>query len=452
MATARNTKKTVTSLTLVPSGKEAMSFRKTNEAIGLRLREGRLSLLSRKILNVMFYHAQHLELGENAPIDTPVNRKYFWVPLHEVAHDAAYDSKDTALLKEHIEELQSIKLYMEDENQWISERLVSSVKLVNPSGLNKRGGSVWFGYAFPPEVFELVKNPGTYTKLSIYYQGMFRAGASLALYEICRRYATNPSHKTNIEDYVYWHGVLTGTPVSNELGPYKYFKRDVIKPALAEINSSTDIECTLIEHKRGRKVESMQFEVHLNKQQPLELSDAPVLNSEIIEALKELGFGVQDAKDICASNKIEHVKSTLATVVKRMGAAGCSPLDAPAAYFRWLLKNIQTSVVHPLVQTVPPTKPKVFINSAPNDLERFLTARASDAVGVYKELPATQAQSVMERFRSSQVSKTMRTTKGIDHPMVRSLFGRWYANDLWGEPDEKMVEVFLQQVAQKDHV
>ena len=444
MATSRKTKSSTTALALVPAGQENMSFRKTNEAIGLRLREGRLSLLSRKILNVMFYHAQNLTLGQNAPIDTPVNRKYFWVPLPEVAHDASYDSKDTALLKEHIEELQNIKLHMEDEHQWTSERLVSSVKLVNPSGLNKRGGTVWFGYAFPPEVFELVKNPGTYTKLSIYYQGMFRAGASLALYEICRRYATNPSHKTSIESYEYWHGALTGTPVGTEVGPYKYFKRDVLKPALAEINATTDIECSLIEHKRGRKVEMLQFEVHLNKQPSLDFPAPPVINSALIDALKGLGFGPNDAKDICAANSVEKIESTLAMVRERMRAPGRAPLDAPAAYFRWALKNAQNITVQALAQDVSP--PPRNASNQQSNLERFLTARAQDAINFYKELPTVDAHSVMERFRASPGAKNVRTSKGLDHPMVRSLFGRWYASELWGEPTAEALDLFLQQM------
>ncbi len=443
MAT-RKSKSKGTELTPVTSEQENRGFRKTNEAIGLRLREGRLSLLSRKILNVMMFHAQNLTLGQNAPIDTPVNRKYFWVPLHEVAHDAAYDSKDTALLKEHIDELQNIKLYMEDEHQWTSERLVSSVKLVNPSGLNKRGGMVWFGYAFPPEVFEQVKNPGTYTKLSIYYQGMFRAGASLALYEICRRYATNPSHKTSSEDYEYWYGALTGTPVGTELSPYKYFKRDVLKPALAEINATTDIECTLIEHKRGRKVEMLQFEVHLNKQPSLEFPVPPVINSALIDELVGLGFSPNDAKDISAINSAEKVQSTLAMVRERMRAPGSAPLDAPAAYFRWALKNAHNSTVRALAQEVSP--PTLTVTNERSNLERFLSARALDAINVYKELPSAEAQSVMSRFRASPEAKNVRTSKGLEHPMVRALFGRWYALDLWGEPTAEALDLFMQQL------
>jgi plasmid replication initiation protein len=137
-------------------------------------------------------------------------------------------------------------------------------------------------------------SPGTYTKLSIYYQGLLRSGPALALYEICRRYATNPSRVTSIEIYEYWHSALTGNP-RDEPPAYKYFKRDVLKPAIAEINSTTDIEVDLIEHKNGRKVERLQFYVELKKQQNIAFPAPPLINSEIIGKLITYGFSQQES-------------------------------------------------------------------------------------------------------------------------------------------------------------
>jgi hypothetical protein len=59
-----------------PASSELKEFRKTNDAIGLRVSEGRLSLLSRKIFNVMVYHAQRIRTkGENAPIESEAAKK-----------------------------------------------------------------------------------------------------------------------------------------------------------------------------------------------------------------------------------------------------------------------------------------------------------------------------------------------------------------------------------------
>ena len=429
----------------VSSTPKKMEFRKTNDAIGLRIREGKLSLLSRKLFNVMVLNAQQSQLGLNAPIETQANKKYFWIRLSEIAKSAVYKSNDTGLLKQHLEEFQNIKLHMEDEQQWTSERLVSSVKLVNTLGLKNQGGTVWFGYTFPPEVFEMVMNPITYTRLSIKYQGMLCSGASLALYEICRRYATNPSHKTCINEYEYWYGALTGNPVTETPSPYKYFNRDLLKPAITEINAVTDIDVILIEHKKGRKIEALQFEVHMKKQATLDFP-APVINATLLEKIQSFGFNLRDASDLCATHPEEKLNQTIELVQDRMKSTHSS-LDAPSAYFRWALKNADGHIVKMLVSE--PSK-----KSKPNDLdiskitpmERFLTARAKNAVEAYKELNTTDGHTVMERFKQQPSIQRLKIQKGLDHPMVKSLFGRWYATELWGEPTAEALSDFLQQV------
>lgn len=422
---------------------QSLEFRKTNEAIGLRLREGRLTLLSRKLFNVMVYKAQNSTLGADAPIESEANRKYFWVPLSDMARDAAYDSHDTDLLKQHLTEMQNIKVVKEDANEWISERLVASVKLVNPEGLKKRGGMVWLGFTFPPEVHELVMNPSTYTKLSIYYQSLMRSGASLALYEICRRYATNPSHKTGIHECAYWHAVLTGNPISEEPPPYKYIKRDLLKPAIAEINATTDIEVELIEHKRGRKVVSLQFEVHMTRQPGLDLPAPPVINSALQGQLQALGFSLSDAQDLCAMYSEEKLLSTLTIVHERMHAKGSPPLDAPAAYFRWAIKNAQHISTVARLAPAQASKPKPTAGNQPSPLERFLTARARDAMSAYKELSQVDADAAMQRFLSSAEGKNVKPGRGIESRMTNALFGRWYAKELWGEPTAEALDRFL---------
>ena len=113
MAT-RKSKARSDALTTLESG-DLKQFRKTNEAIGLRVVEGNLSLLSRKVFNVMMYHAQEMKVpGLNAPINTAAAKKYFWIPLSDLARDAAYDSKDVQYLKKQLEEMQNIKLL----NKW----------------------------------------------------------------------------------------------------------------------------------------------------------------------------------------------------------------------------------------------------------------------------------------------------------------------------------------------
>ncbi len=444
MATKKNKS---TALATAESG-DLKQFRKTNEAIGLRVVEGSLSLLSRKVFNVMMYHAQEMkEPGRNAPINTPASKKYFWIPLSDLARDAAYDSKDVQYLKKQLEDMQNIKLLMENERQWTSERLVSSVTLVNPEGFNKHSGQVWFGYAFPPEVHEQVMAPSTYTRLSIVYQSSLKSGSALALYEICRRYATNPSKMTFIQPYEHWYGVITGNPVTaDSLPEYKYFKRDTLKPAIVEINTLTDINIELVEHKNGRRIEKLQFRVLQNQQSKLEFPAPPVIDMELVERIMKFGFSQADASDLVAQHTDETIRSAIGRVESRLESKGMSPLEAPAGYFRWALQDIARNPQSTAL-SLPKTAPQKNANG-PSVMEKFLTARSKDALGVYKQLDEKERKQIFETFRLKNSNKSVKVDKGIESAMVRALFSSWYAKELWSEPTAQALAQFIEHVDQ----
>lgn len=446
MATRRLRKSQSTELSKVEQT-DPREFRKTNEAIGLRVREGKLSLLTRKVFNVMMFHAQELKTpGVNAPIDTPSAKKYFWIPLSDLARDARYDSNDVEYLKQQLEELQNIKLLMENERQWTSERLVSSITLVNPHGLKKHSGQVWFGFAFPPEVHELVMSPGIYTRFSIFYQGLLRSGPALALYEICRRYATNPSKLTLIESYAHWYGVLTGNPVEvAALGPYKYFKRDVIKPAISEINALTDIQVELIEHKNGRRIERLQFKVQQSKQTQLAFPAPPVIDVALMERVMALGLSKEVTADLLAEHGDDKIRASLAMVEARMAHTNSPKLDAPAGYFRWSLK--EGADVAQALQLAKEEKKKSAGRKAlgPTLMEKFLSARALDAYDVYKELNDSERVLLIDQFKADPSSAGTKITRGIEGPMVKALFSQWYAKLLWGEPTAVALASFVEK-------
>lgn len=429
----------------VRESSDLREFRKTNEAIGLRVVEGSLSLLSRKVFNVMIFHAQNMkETGRNSPIDTPASKKYFWIPLSHLARDAAYDSKDTKNLKEVLEEMQNIKLQMEDARQWTSERLVSSVKIVNPEGFHKNSGQVWLGYAFPPEVHEQVMAPSTYTRLSIVYQSSLKSGSALALYEICRRYATNPSKLTFIQSVEHWHGLITGNPPSPESPPeYKYFKRDVLKPAMAEVNQLTDITVELIEFKNGRRVERLQFRVELVKQTPLALSAAPVIDETLLQRVIDFGFSRTDASDLVAQHSDEVIQVAIGRVEVRAASTVMSPLTSTAAYFRWVLQDLLKNPISVALSVPSAAQGKPALG--PSVMEKFLSARALEALAAHKELDDKERETVFEQFQAQHQSKTIKLDRGLNSTMVRVLFSQWYARELWGEVTGEALAAFIEK-------
>lgn len=431
-------KKIGETLIVLPDAGELKEFRKANEAIGLRVSEGRLSLLSRKLFNVMMYHAQQQrEPGQNAPINTEAAKKYFWIPLAEVARDAAYHSNDTEKLKVHLAELEDIRVHMEDSIQWTSQRLVSAVTLVNPAGLKKKGGQIWFGFAFPPEVAALVTSPGSsYTKLAIYYQTMLRSGTSLGLYEVCRRFLTNPSKVTYRQEWEWWYGVMSGNPISDIAPQYKYFKRDVLKPAIAEINMTTDINIELIEHAQGRKIIALQFKVAPAQQSALAFPAPTIIDTALMARIMALGLTQNYAEDVLDNTDETVILATLALVEERMASTTKPKIDSPAAFFKTALKDRYASS-----EKVVALSSKVRMKAIPAPDEspeqlrlRYLSARAKEAYALFSEMDDIAQNSAIDGFKQQRKPSRANANASMSSASFRNEFSHWFAEQQWKEP------------------
>jgi hypothetical protein len=441
MRMAENAKEMAASVTDVvdtsiksAAARSELEIRKSNEAIGLRVVSGRLTLLNRKVFNVLMYHAQRIrKLGQDAPIDTPAAQKYFWVPLSVLARNASYDSRDMQFLREQISEMQDIKLLLETDRQWTSERLIASVTFVNPKGLHSRTGQVWVGFAFPPEVHESVMQPETYTRLSIHYQGLLRSGTALALYELCRRYATNPSKLTSTYSVEHWYGLLTGNPMPEkpeDLPEYKYFKRDVLKNAIAEVNRVTDIEVELIEHKVGRRVQQLQFRVEFKPDTQQESRATFAIDLTLLEKLMALGMTQQEASNVIGEFPDDKIVQALAVVEARVNSASAGPIHSKVAYLRWALKS---DAKLPDKKTEPKLKAG-SVGEGPTLLERFLAARAKLALDVFNEMDADQRSVTYEQYKAQASGKVPALEKALEKGVTRTALSLWYADALWGEP------------------
>lgn len=418
-------------------------FRKANEAVSLRVSHGKLSLLSRKIFNAMVYHAQQMGVpGVNSPVDTESAKKYFWIPFGDLVRDASYQSNDTILVKEHIDELQNIRIHLEDETQWTSERLIAGAKLYSAGGLKKKGSKLWFGYTFPPEVSTLVMNPARYTKLSLYYQTMLRSGCSLALYEVCRSYASNPSHLTMRNEWGWWFGVLTGVPVGTGLPEYKYFKRDSLKTAIREINAVTDIDVELIEHKNGKRVVDLQFRVHQKPQQQFDLPVPPIVNGELIERLRGIGLAKEEAITLSVSEEEGFLKATVDLVEKRLRSRNVPPVESPAAYFRSALKGRFALAK----ETTPQSKLPAPKKEQGSLREEFEKQRRLDAWKHYDDLPGESQEKAMAEFskNAAPVIRNALKKSGMRSQLAKMSFCGWLALTLWGEPTDSDILKFAE--------
>lgn len=451
MATAKRAKKpattsTATSVTVATTDQPELlssEFRKANDAIGFRVVEGKFSLLSRRIYNAFIFRAQEVgKTGVEAPADVPGFEDYYWIRMADLCANTEYTSRDYEFFKEHAEALQNIKVEATSDKMWASERLLAGLTIFNTSGLRNKGGTVFIGFAFPPQVREKVLKPDTYTKLSLYYQAVLRSAHSLALYEVCRRYATSPSHLTNRDSWQEWYHVLSGNSIKDVVLPeYKYFKRDMILKALAEINSVTDIDVELIETKKGRKVEDIQFRVQLKAQASLlETGAAIVIDSSVIERMLRLGISEADAKEYYSNNEEKILLATIDFVEKRIKKG--PNVDAPAGYFRTALQK-RFATTAPVAQALD--KPKSNVRPRKGFRERFIAARNQEALRYYTELSSQEQTALYTEF-SADADRSIRPhlKKGLNSPVVSAAFSDWLAIRTWGEVTDAAVLDFAE--------
>src|SRR5665647_860418 len=250
----------------------------------------RISLLGRRLFNVLLHRAQ--EDGE---------QDEYQARLHEIVGDAEYNSKDTAPIKKMLRELMSTTVEWQSPSNgeietWDACNLLSGAGTTK----DKRTGAVTVRWRYDSKVRSQLLSPDRYARLSLEAITQLSTHAAMALYEICARYVDNPAHKTSRQHWRWWKPVLTGVSGDDTKSEYRFFKRDVIHKAVAEINALTRLEVKgPIEFKErdNRTISDIQFEVRLKdrstareQQKPLvkiEPKDLPVIGRAINAGVKQ---------------------------------------------------------------------------------------------------------------------------------------------------------------------
>jgi len=405
-----------------PDSKE---FRKANNAVSVRVRSGpTLSMMGRRLFNVLLYNAQTLGApGVNAPEPwdaCPNPGDYYWIPLPDVVQDSSWGSKDHKLVISTLQQLQTTLVESDDPSgRFTSVQLIGTVHLLKGSG--RRPSMV--GWEFPRSTRDILSNPDFYTKLSIFYLTSLQTTGGTALYEIAKRYLTNIGGKTNKNHWHWWHDTLTGKQVGSiDYPEYKYFKRDVLMPAIEEVNR-TDINVVLTELKTGRTVTEVQFVVTLAQQTSLELPPGPVIDSVLLERVCALGFTERQACELLGSTADAYLRSTLGLVEERIEDKSLEPLKSPAAFFRKALKEdyVSTARVKPKVLPAArfkePAKAEV---ESPAVVER--RSRVNAALVRFDALTESEQNNVISEFHLTSATHKRLKPGGM---VFRKTLGNW---------------------------
>ena len=222
--------------------------------------QSRISLLQRRAWNVLLANAYN---------ELPMAEIHS-VSVVELAAKLGYNSNDLDYLKETLEALGACQvkwnlLNKDKKEKWGFANLLASAEIEN--GLCT--------YAFAPHLRQQLHNPSVYAKLNLRLQNRFKSQYALVLWEVCFDYFDRDREQGEtpfipLETFKELIGIG-----EDEYQDFPFLNRDVIKPAIEEINTLTDYHVEVEQKRMGRRVAELKFRISKVKQIPLQESLFP---------------------------------------------------------------------------------------------------------------------------------------------------------------------------------
>jgi hypothetical protein len=237
--------------------------------------------------------------------------------------------------------------------------------------------------------------------------------------------------------------VLTGNPVRDALPEYKYFKRDVLKHAISEINMVTDINVELIEHKQGRRVAALQFRVTREPQESIELSAPPIVDAAVVQRMMALGLSQEDACNVLATTEDGKLRATLDLTENRIKNPKAAPIGSPAGYFRQALRDGYAANTDIAKKNLQKIVKKLSVEASIEAIkESYLVERAKDALGLFHELDPDVRDEWLSKFKQSGAGKGINLARGLATTSAKTAFSLWFAQQQWPDPTDSDLLAF----------
>lgn len=421
------------------AGSEAdapQQLRKSERMLVLRASSVSLTLVARKMYNAMLYVAQRQGL----------ERPRYSAPLSKLARIINYGGNDNAALKQIVREMQACLIQWESPVGrggvgWSSSQLIGGVEVGVVAGQNV----IWWEYSsiFKRDILE----PMPYATISLVTNARLRSISALALYEICSRYRN--SMLTTRHPWRWWRDALSLQPgTMKEGGEYKTFHRDVLKRAISEINSQSELEIELVTHKEGRAISEIQFKVrpNANARREAELPNIEPVDLALYDRAVALGIGVRWSERLIDLHGDAAFSRGLDLLEARLKNTAAEPVTSPQRWLEEVLdrRSLPTPAASPAAAVparsegatpgapVPVLSPPMSVA----DLESR-ERRNAEAVGLYAQCSEEIKQAYRHAFAEAVLPGLHRSYKtdwernGPMGRMVGPVFVRYLSERLF---------------------
>ena len=237
--------------------------------------QGRITHLQRRAWNVLLANAYH---------ELP-NKEIHTISVSELAAKLGFDSHNYEHLQESLRALRAFEvqwniLGKNNKEEWGVAGLLAEARIVE--GICR--------YSFSPHLRMKLYNPIMYTKLNLRLQNRFKSQYALVLWEVCFDYFDTDRGQgetpfISIEKFRELMGLE-----SDEYSAFAFLNRDVIKPAIKEINALTDYHVEVEQKRLGRKIAELKFRITRVEQIPIQeslfpdIENLPPVAIELIQA------------------------------------------------------------------------------------------------------------------------------------------------------------------------
>ena len=209
----------------------------------------------------------------------------YTVSMVELAAKLGFNSGNRNYLKEVLRSLVDCTvewniLGKDKEEEWVVASLLASARI--------KDGICTYGFA--PHLRPKLHNPRIYAKLNLRLQNRFKNQYALVLWEVCFDYFDTDRDQGEtpfipLETFKEMIGLE-----ADEYPVFGFLNRDVIKPAIQEINDLTDYLVEVEQKRLGRRIAELKFRITKVKQLPVQeslfpdIENLPPVAVELIQA------------------------------------------------------------------------------------------------------------------------------------------------------------------------
>jgi hypothetical protein len=432
----------------------------------------RLTLTQRKASNVLLYNAY----------ESLLTARVHRIRVKDLAEAIGFNTHNLDPLKEALKTLARTVLewnILDEEGrqeEWGATTLLAQAVI--------RGG--YCVYAYSPELCEKLYRPEIYALLNLSIQRKFSSSYALALYENCLRY-----RRVGTTGWISLDILKRLLGISDTDGYYQDFRKfndKVIKPAVRQVNDTSDLLLDIDYQRDRRKITAVRFQVNDNPQmllfsqrqaglalaaetplaeeQPVEENPEQRLErqEQLRQRLSSLGLSARQIRIALASYEPRYVEQNIAVVEHDLAAGKIHNLPA------YLLAALREDYRPPTPSsTLRPQSPAVVaVASTEQETEspalrqerlrtQFLTARLQAALDRLTPTEREQLQAdYIARLEQGDSFETqlilgLYRKGGLNSKIVESHFRAFARARLLGELDEAEIAAYILRQEQAEH-